>query len=115
MVFLTQDDCENSLKTWYRRATLWINWQQQVVAGSTKVVLKEGEKEMKLKRVNKLVLNKTTISHLDLSFMGAARGGTGADSLKTTNPKDPTDSCPDATCHTCITEDKWCTPTRTMC
>lgn len=70
---------------------------------------------MKSKKINKLVLNKATISHLDMSYMGAARGGSGLVTIKLTNLKDPTDSCPDATCNACITEDIWCEPTGTMC
>jgi hypothetical protein len=70
---------------------------------------------MKSKKINRLVLNKATISHLDMNYMGVARGGSGLECLKTENPKEPTDSCPDATCDKCFTEDIWCEPTGTMC
>jgi len=67
---------------------------------------------MKIKKIKKLDLNKNTISNLNVNHMGNVMGGSG---LKCAVSTVPTDSCPDATCKMCITEDIWCEPTGTAC
>jgi hypothetical protein len=67
---------------------------------------------MKIKQIKKLDLKKSTVSNLNENHMESVMGGSG---LKCVTIILPTDSCPDATCDKCITEDIWCEPTGTMC